>query len=87
LTIGRNFGLAAGDGITVEAQKAVTISALDELTLKCGQAAIVLKKTGDISISGQEISIKAPGDIILKGHKILQNSNATYTPTFVGSFD
>jgi type VI secretion system secreted protein VgrG len=48
------------------------ISAPDEFTLKCGQATIVLKKTGDISISGQEISIKASGDIILKGQKILQ---------------
>jgi type VI secretion system secreted protein VgrG len=73
LTIGRNFSLAAGNGITVEAQKAVTISAADELTLKCGQAAIVLKKSGDISITGKEISIKASGDIILKGQKILQN--------------
>ena len=73
LTIGRNFSLAAGNGITVEAQKAVTISAVDELTLKCGQAAIVLKKNGDISITGKEISIKGSGDIILKGQKILQN--------------
>ena len=73
LTIGRNFSLAAGNGITVEAQKAVTISAADELTLKCGQATIVLKKNGDISINGKEISIKGSGDIILKGQKILQN--------------
>jgi type VI secretion system secreted protein VgrG len=73
LTIGRNLSLAAGNGITVEAQKAVTISAADGLTLKCGQAAIVLKKNGDISITGKEILVKGSGDIILKGQKILQN--------------
>jgi type VI secretion system secreted protein VgrG len=73
LTIGRNFSLAAGNGINIEAQRAVTVSAADELTLKCGQAAIVLKKNGDISITGREISIKGSGDIILKGQKILQN--------------
>jgi type VI secretion system secreted protein VgrG len=73
LALGRNFSLAAGNGITVESQKAVTISAVDELTLKCGQSSIVLKKNGDISITGKEISIKGSGDIILKGQKILQN--------------
>jgi type VI secretion system secreted protein VgrG len=73
LTIGRNFSLAAGNGIIVEAQKAVTISAADELTLKCGQSSIVLKKNGDISITGKEISVKASGDLVLKGQKILQN--------------
>jgi type VI secretion system secreted protein VgrG len=41
--------------------------------LKCGQASIILKKNGDISITGNEISIKASGDIVLKGQKILQN--------------
>ena len=73
MTIGRNFSLAAGNGITIEAQKAVTISAVDELTVKCGQAAIVLKKNGDISITGKEISVKASGDLVLRGQKILQN--------------
>jgi type VI secretion system secreted protein VgrG len=73
LTIGKNFILSAGNGITVEAQKTVSISAVDELTLKCGQAAIILKKNGDISITGKEISIKGSGDVIIKGQKIIQN--------------
>ena len=45
LTVERNFGLAAGNGITIEAQKAVTISAADELTLKCGQPQLSCKRT------------------------------------------
>ena len=73
LAFGRNLVLSVGSGITIEAQKTVTISAADELTLKCGQAAIVLKKNGDISITGKEISVKASGDLVLKGQKILQN--------------
>lgn len=73
LTIGKNFILSAGNGITVEAQKTVSISAVDELALKCGQAAIILKKNGDISITGKEISIKGSGDVIIKGQKIIQN--------------
>ena len=73
LTIGKNFTLSAGNGITVEVQKTVSISAVDELTLKCGQAAIILKKNGDISITGKEISIKGSGDVIIKGQRIIQN--------------
>jgi len=73
LTIGKNFTVSAGNGITVEAQKNVSISAADELTLKCGQAVIVLRKNGDISITGKEISIKGSGDVIIKGEKIIQN--------------
>jgi hypothetical protein len=32
-----------------------------------------LKKNGDISITGKEISVKASGDLVLKGQHILQN--------------
>jgi hypothetical protein len=32
-----------------------------------------LKKNEDISITGKEISVKASGDLVLKGQKILQN--------------
>jgi len=73
LAFGRNLVLNVGNAITIEAQKTVTIFAADELTLKCGQAAIVLKKNGDISITGTDISVKASGDLVLKGQKIVQN--------------
>jgi type VI secretion system secreted protein VgrG len=73
LAMGRNFSLAAGNGITIEAQKTVIISAVDELILKCGESSIVLKKNGDISITGKAISVKASGDLVLKGQKILEN--------------
>lgn len=56
-------GIAAG----------IVLQGVIELVLKCGQAAIVLKKNGDISITGKEISVKAAGDLVLKGRKILQN--------------
>jgi type VI secretion system secreted protein VgrG len=73
LAFGRNLVLNVGNSISIQAQKTVTISAADELTLKCGQAAIVLEKNGDISITGKEISVKASGDLVLKGQKIVQN--------------
>jgi type VI secretion system secreted protein VgrG len=73
LQIGRSFSLTAGNGINVVAQGALTITSDDQITFKCGQASVVLKKNGDISITGSEVSIKASGDIVLKGQKILQN--------------
>ncbi|HSE91341.1 MAG TPA: type VI secretion system tip protein TssI/VgrG [Candidatus Binatia bacterium] len=73
LIVGRKFSLAAGNGITIEAQKSISISAGDELTINCGQASIVLQKNGDISITGKEVSVKASGNIVLKGQKILEN--------------
>jgi len=32
-----------------------------------------MKKNGDITIEGKQITIKGSGDVIIKGQKILQN--------------
>ena len=53
--------------------KKVTLTAEDELLLVSGSAKILLKKNGDIQISGKAISVKGSGDVIIKGSKILEN--------------
>ena len=53
--------------------KKVEISADDEISLKAGDASIVMKKNGDITIQGGKITVKASGDLILKGSKIAEN--------------
>jgi hypothetical protein len=53
----------------------------DEIVLKTGDASIVLKKDGTITIKGKTITIDGSGDVrikatrdmVLKGQKILQN--------------
>lgn len=53
----------------------------DEFIIKRGDASVVLKKDGTIVIKGKNISvdgagridIKCPGDVTIKGNKILQN--------------
>ena len=63
--IGKKFSLVAGD----------------EITLKTGDASIVMKKNGDILITGNKITINGSGkitvksdsDLIMKGSKITQN--------------
>jgi type VI secretion system secreted protein VgrG len=32
-----------------------------------------MKKNGDITIEGKQITIKGSGDVVIKGQKILQN--------------
>lgn len=53
--------------------KKVQLVAEDQLTLKAGDAQIVLKKSGDIEIKGKKIQVKGSGNVIIKGSKILEN--------------
>jgi type VI secretion system secreted protein VgrG len=57
---------------SVKAKK-VSIEADDEIALRTGDATILMKKSGDISIKGKKISVTGSGDIVLKGKKILEN--------------
>jgi type VI secretion system secreted protein VgrG len=56
----------------VQAKK-VQIVADDEISLKTGDAEIIMKKNGDITIKGNKITVKGSGDVIIKGSKVLAN--------------
>lgn len=73
VTSGKNMILKAGDDFGIAGDKKGVIEIKDELTIKCGQAMINMKKNGDITIKGKKIALKASGDIILKGSKIKEN--------------
>jgi type VI secretion system secreted protein VgrG len=59
----------------------LTTNAGDEISLTTGSASIVMKKNGDITITGKNITITGSGEIVgkatkdmtLKAKKILQN--------------
>jgi type VI secretion system secreted protein VgrG len=92
---GRTLSITKDDSITINGKrtesiakeaaltvgKKLSIEAADEITIKSGDASIVLKKNGDITIKGKNITIdgggkvnvKATGDVIIKGSKIAQN--------------
>lgn len=57
---------------TLQAKK-VQITADDEISFKTGDAEIVMKKNGDITIKGGKITIKGSGDVVVKGSKIANN--------------
>lgn len=53
--------------------KTITMTADDQITLKTGSASIVMKKNGDITISGKNINVKGSGNVVVKGSKITNN--------------
>ncbi|HLK93645.1 MAG TPA: type VI secretion system tip protein TssI/VgrG [Polyangia bacterium] len=75
VTVGADkaIALTAGTDFNVQAGKKATIEATDELTLVCGDATIVLKKSGDITINGAKVQVTASGDLVLKGSKLAGN--------------
>ncbi|ARU26525.1 type VI secretion system Vgr family protein [Cellvibrio sp. PSBB006] len=87
-TIGKNMTISVGkdlsesvDGKYTESvtkeyaltAKTITLQADDQITLKTGSASIVMKKNGDITISGKNINVKGSGNVVLKGSKITNN--------------
>jgi type VI secretion system secreted protein VgrG len=75
----RSVSVASDDGLSVGAK--LSIDAKDEITLKTGDASIIMKKDGTITIKGKDITIqgsgkinaKADSDITMKGSNIHQN--------------
>jgi type VI secretion system secreted protein VgrG len=73
--------LSVGKDMSVKVGKKFVLDVTDEITLKCGDAEVTMKKNGDISIKGKDISltgsgkitVKADGDIKMNGSKIHQN--------------
>lgn len=53
--------------------KKIQITADDEINFKTGQAEIIMKKNGNITIKGNKITVNGSGDVIIKGSKILEN--------------
>lgn len=70
---GEKMVFSAGDDFSVSGGKNGVIDIKDQLTIKCGQASITMKKNGDITIVGKTINIKGSGNIVMKGTKILEN--------------
>lgn len=87
-SIGKNMRISVGNDLaeTVSGQytesvtkeyglkaKTITMQADDQITLKTGSASIVMKKNGDITISGANINVKGSGKVVIKGSKVTAN--------------
>jgi type VI secretion system secreted protein VgrG len=66
---------------SIKIGKKLLIDVTDEIMIKAGEASISMKKNGDITIKGNNITVdasgkanvKAGGDVIIKGSKVAQN--------------
>jgi type VI secretion system secreted protein VgrG len=81
LTIGKDRATSIAGKDELSVGKTLTISAADEITLITGDASIVMKKDGTITIKGKDITldgsgkiaVKASGDVTVKGSSIKEN--------------
>ena len=80
-SVGKDRSASITGGDTINVGKAFALVAADEISITTGDASIVMKKDGTITIQGKNITIKgsgkidieASGDMTLKGSKILHN--------------
>jgi type VI secretion system secreted protein VgrG len=78
---GKKMGLSAGDDFGLKGAKKGVIEMADSLTLKCGDAMLIMKKDGTITLKGKnvtikgsgKINVKADGEVTIKGSKVSSN--------------
>jgi type VI secretion system secreted protein VgrG len=81
VSIGKNRNHDVGTDDTLNVGKNLTMVAGDMITLQTGAASIVMKKNGDITIKGKNITVQGSGKInatasstvTIKGSKVLTN--------------
>jgi type VI secretion system secreted protein VgrG len=81
LRSGRALKADVGQNLEMNVRKNASFVSGGDLSMKTGDASIVAKKDGEVTIKGKDISIEASGkinckaasDLILKGARILQN--------------
>ena len=81
LSVAENRQVEIGKSDTLDVGKSLLVTAADEIVLKSGSGSITIKKSGEITIKGKDITIngsgkinvKASSDVVLKGSKIQSN--------------
>jgi len=53
--------------------KTITMDADDQIVIQTGAAKIIMKKNGDITMTGKTINIKGSANVVIKGSKVLTN--------------
>jgi len=64
--VGADWAIDVGSDYAAKAGKKINIEAGDEIAFKCGGASIVMKKNGNVTIKGKNITLKASGKATVK---------------------
>jgi type VI secretion system secreted protein VgrG len=67
---GKKMNIEAGDNAVIVCKKKATINAADQLTIHVGSSKIIMKKNGDITITGKKVNVKGSGPVAIKGSKV-----------------
>jgi type VI secretion system secreted protein VgrG len=59
--------------LSTSVAREILIQAGDQILLKAGDSSILMNKDGTITISGNLVDVKASGDVLIKGSRILKN--------------
>jgi len=73
LQVGEARTTTIGGADSLRAGKSLTITIGDQVAITTGQASIVMKKDGTITIEGTTITLRVSGNIVLKASKIIEN--------------
>ena len=66
-----SFRLRSAETIGITADKSMTITAADELTVEVGGASAVMKKDGTITATGKEVTVKGSGSVTIEASSSL----------------
>ena len=72
-SVGGNATQRVSNSLSVAAAREILLQAGDQITLKTGSASIVMRKNGEITITGTTIRVLGSGDVVIKGSKVLTN--------------
>lgn len=73
LTATRSLRTSVGADAATRAERTITLTAGDQLTLRVGSAVLVMRKDGTVQITGTNIHITGSGPVVIKGPKVLTN--------------
>jgi len=73
ISVGTNMAISVGKDQTITVGGAHVIDAGESITLTTGSAKFSMKRSGDVDLTGVKVTVKASGDMVLKGSRILQN--------------
>jgi type VI secretion system secreted protein VgrG len=73
ISAAQNMNLSANKDLRVSVGKRAGVVVADKLTIQVGSATVTIGKSGDIAIDGKRLSIKATGEVVIKGSKVKLN--------------